>query len=220
MNAKWMRTTPAVAVAGILCLATLPAANAAMLQLSVTGTTNGAWFGFPDTPVSQTSVYDTDAVPITQTFANVAKAAYPLVSYELKFGGTTLTPTGDWGGANPSPMIDITDTTPGGPFGNPDAFNNGAALNESFAGFTLSGFLLYSFDYGQMAITNTLPPTSDAYFNLFAFTRIVQIDVHDAAGTNYGMSLSNLSVTLTPVPEPAAALLLSPLGLLAIRRRS
>ncbi len=212
------RTRMMTGAAAILLATTALTANAALIELEVTGITDGAWAGFPNTAVTQTAVYDTDAAPATTTFANVTTATYSLVSYALTFGATTMTPVGDWGGIGPVPSMRITNTTPGGPFGNPDAFHLGAQLNESYGGFTVKGMLLYSFDYSQVAITSTTAPTSLAWFSQFGFSNLVQLDVASATGSNFSLALRDQVVTLREVPEPATLGLL-PLMLLAIRRR-
>lgn len=218
MNIIWTRMLAGAATAAALCIPGLPKATAALLELKVEGTIDGAWAGFPAAYATQTAVYDTGAVPIAQVIANVATASYPLVSYELTFGATTMTPIADWAGAYPSPRINITDTTAGGPFGNPDAFQCGARLNESFAGWTMNGFLFHSFDYSFNAISDTSIPTSLAYFDQFSNSRIVQIDAQSPTGGNYAFGLTGQAVTLTEVPEPGALTLLS-VGLIALRRR-
>lgn len=73
---------------------------ATLMELTVSGTTNGSVYGFPDTFVTQTVLFDSDAVPVADD--NWAVSQYPIVSYELDFGGTAFTPI-------TQPQIEIVD---------------------------------------------------------------------------------------------------------------
>jgi len=219
MQSKWTRIVSGIAVAAITTYVAVPVAHAAQMQLRVSGTTNGSPFGFPDTFVTQTTIFDSEAVPATDVVGNVTFSTYDMVSYELDFGGTLLTPVSDWDGQASTPLIHIEDAAPGGPFGNPDRIMNGAALNEDFAGFAMKGFLLVAFDYSQVAIDNTALPTSVAYFDQFANPLSVQIDFQDSSGARYAINLNDQVVELSAVPEPGTLMLLAIGAVSLVRRR-